>query len=119
MTPDAVTNRHASTSHDHLASSSSRCISLAIEFMLSAVIPVYNEAESLEQLYAELAAVAGQRAIRPGNRLRRRRLDATIPGSGSLAGRWRSARAGHPVSPQFRQGGGTAAGFQAAQRRAR
>ena len=49
--------------------------------MLSIVIPVYNEEESLEALHRELDEVAAAEGYRAGRGLRRRRLDRRLVGA--------------------------------------
>ena len=59
--------------------------------MLSIVIPVFNERDSLEALHRELDEVAAAAGLRAGRRLRRRRLDRRLVGGDPPAGRRRSA----------------------------
>ena len=51
--------------------------------MLSVVIPVYNEAESLDALARRIGRGGRGRGLRPGHRLRRRRLDRRLVGRAS------------------------------------
>ncbi|HEX7378451.1 MAG TPA: glycosyltransferase family 2 protein [Pirellulales bacterium] len=82
--------------------------------MLSAVIPVYNEAESLESLYRELAAVAGARDYD---------LDLVFVDDGSTDASWELIRAmaaadqrvrGLRFRRNFGKAAALSAGFQAA-----
>ena len=75
--------------------------------MLSIVIPVYNEEESLEALHRELHEVADAEGYQ---------LDIVFVDDGSRDGSWQIIQKlaaedpcvrGCPVSPQFRQGGGS------------
>ena len=72
--------------------------------MLSTVIPVYNEAASLDILYRELVQVAVAQGYE---------LDIIFVDDGSTDGSWDTIRrlapqtpgARHPLSPKFRQVG--------------
>ena len=85
--------------------------------MLSIVIPVYNEQESLEKLHAELAEVARRAA----STIWRSCLSMTDRRDDSWEvieqlAQQRPARAGHPVSAQFWQGGGAERRFRSRSR---
>ena len=73
--------------------------------MISVVIPLYNEAESLETLHAELDRVFAGGSHGPvGVRVRRRRQPRRLVGGRAASWRRRPAGPGHPVPPQLRQG---------------
>jgi len=81
--------------------------------MISVVIPLLNEAESLGTLYGELTAVADAEGYD---------LEIVFVDDGSTDGSWRGAAAGggrsagarNSLPPQFRQAAALSAGFRAA-----
>ena len=84
--------------------------------MLSAVIPLYNEAESLTTLHAELVAVAEAE----GYDLEIIFVDdGSSDGSWAGCGGWRKRMPGSrdSLSPELRQGGGPGGRFRAARGR--
>ena len=73
--------------------------------MLSVIIPVLDEAESLPQLVRELRSRRRRARLRAADDHRRRRLDRRHLADDLRAGGRRSANPRHPLPPQFRQGG--------------
>ena len=87
--------------------------------LLSLVIPVYNEADSLEPLVAEIDAALGAAGLAVRDRLRRRRLHRRLVRRDGAARRAARRRARRQAAAQLRQGGGARARLRRVPRRLR
>ncbi len=85
--------------------------------MLSVVIPVWNERQSLQPLHAEIMAVAHRGPARHGSAVHRRRQYGWIMAGHRRPGEALRIGPRHSLSPQFRQGGGAVGGVPRRPRR--